>query len=93
MTDKIDRIIEYFRNHINLGIDVNEIHQPYVGYMTSKEREMDDELEKQNKEKKMRMKYGKKWRAKTENSSQPPLRPGEVRKWNPDKKRYESNLD
>lgn len=78
---------------MRLGNEFHEVHEPFSGYMTSKEREMDDELEKRNKENKMRMKYGKKWREKVDKPSQPPLRPGEVRKWNPRTNRYDSNLD
>lgn len=93
MTNKIDMVVECFRKYMNLGVDFHEVHQPYSGYLTSREREKDDELEKQNKENKMRMKYGKKWREKVDKPQQSPLRPGEVRKWNSKTKKYESNLD
>lgn len=87
--DKIDRVIQFFRN-IRF-----ENASPYAGYYSSREKDVDDEHEKENHERNMRMKYGKKWRERVskEKETQPPLRKGEVRKWNPKKNRYDSNLD
>jgi len=83
---KIDFVIDYFRRNMRY-----ETSEPFAGYLSSREREKDDESERENLERKMRMKFGKHW--KTRHDDTPPLRKGEVRKWNPKTKKYESNLD
>lgn len=51
--------------------------------------------EKTNKERDARMKYGKSYKKfmKQAKDAKDRLRPGEVKKWDPDKKKYVSNKD
>ena len=64
-------------------------------YYGSKEQRKDDEQERSNKERTLRMKHGKRWKQFTADveAAKNRLRPGEVKRWDPEKKKYVSNLD
>ena len=68
---------------------------PFAGYYGSKEERKDQEKDKLDKERKARMKYGKSWKDHMDKAkdAQTRLRKGEVKKWDPVKKEYVSNLD
>ena len=66
-----------------------------LSYYGSKEQKEDQEAEKSQKERNLRMKHGKRWKEFTKDveAAKNRLRPGEVRRWDPEKKKYVSNLD
>ena len=66
-----------------------------LSYYGSKEQRKDDEQERSNKERTIRMKHGKRWKQFTADveAAKNRLRPGEVKRWDPEKKKYVSNLD
>ena len=66
-----------------------------LSYYGSKEQRRDDEQEKRNKERDLRMKHGKRWREFTADveAAKNRLRPGEVRKFNRETGKWESNKD
>jgi hypothetical protein len=68
---------------------------PFTGYYGSKEEDKDKEHDKLDKERKLRMKFGKSWKQHMDDTknAQTRLRKGEVKKWDPVKKKYVSNLD
>jgi len=75
---------------------VKKIDEASLSYYGSKEQRKDDEQEKRNKERDLRMKHGKKkWKQFTADveAAKNRLRPGEVKRWDPEKKQYVSNLD
>jgi len=74
---------------------MKRIQEASLSYYGSKEQHKDDEQEKRNKERDLRMKHGKKWKQFTADveAAKNRLRPGEVKKWDPEKKQYVSNLD
>ena len=64
-------------------------------HMTDKERRQQADSERSNREKDMRMKYGKKWKdfdADTKSASDR-LRPGEVKRFDKKLNRWVSNKD
>jgi len=68
---------------------------PFTGYYGSKEEDKDKEHDELDKERKLRMKFGKSWKQHMDDTknAQTRLRKGEVKKWDPKKKKYVSNLD
>ena len=68
---------------------------PFTGYYGSKEQQKDKEHDQADKERKLRMKFGKSWKQHMDDTknAQNRLRKGEVKKWDPKKKKYVSNLD
>ena len=66
-----------------------------LSYYGSKEQRKDDEQERSNKERTLRMKHGKRWKQFTADveAAKNRLRPGEDKRWDPEKKKYVSNLD
>lgn len=66
-----------------------------LSYYGSKEQRKDDEQERSNKERTLRMKYGKRWREFTADveAAKNRLRPGEVRRFNKETGKWESNKD
>jgi hypothetical protein len=66
-----------------------------LSYYGSKEQRKDNEQENRNKESTLRMKHGKSWKNFTADVevAKNRLRPGEVKRWDPEKKQYVSNLD
>lgn len=69
--------------------------EAYAGYYGSKEEREDKESDKRDKENKLRMKHGKRWREFTRDavSAKDRLRPGEVKKFNKETGKWESNKD
>lgn len=72
-----------------------KISEASLSYYGSKEQKKDDELEKSNKERTLRMKHGKRWKEFTADveAAKNRLRPGEVRRFNKETGKWESNKD
>lgn len=66
-----------------------------LSYYSSKEREIDNKSEEEQRNRKLRMKHGKHWKQFTADveSAKNRLRTGEVKIWDPEKKQYVSNLN
>lgn len=66
-----------------------------LSYYGSKEQRKDDEQERSNKERTLRMKHGKRWKEFTADveAAKNRLRPGEVRRFNKETGKWESNKD
>ena len=74
---------------------MTKILEASLSYYSSKERERDDESAQKQKEQKLRMKHGKNWKQFIQDveSAKNKLKPGEVRKWDPEQNKYVSNRE
>ena len=74
----------------DIGANMNAEMNERVYHKTDKERQRDDETALIHKAQDDRMRYGKTGKPHTEEK---PLRPGEVRKWDKENKKWVSNKD
>ena len=72
-----------------------KILEASLSYYSSKEKNQDDEAEEIQQRRNLRMKHGKRWKQFTADveAAKNRLRPGEVKRWDSEKKQYISNLD
>lgn len=72
-----------------------KLKEARLSYYGSKEQRKDEESEKLNKERDLRMKHGKNWKQFTRDveSAKKRLRPGEVRKYDKETGKWVSNKD
>ena len=72
-----------------------KVDEVYSGYYGSKEEREDKDHDQRDRERKLRMKHGKRWKEFTRDveAAKKRLRPGEVRTFNKKTGKWESNKD